>query len=164
MTPPLLYSTNVALKFLIHEKFRKDVHYAWCSEDFDATAYPSYSVKSHLAPTSNPIDIFRELREAVERSDRHCFKINEQKVSFKNLALDWESANEISEDERAEIIHWIDVAPFNDWRPLIYVIPRSLVEARMELVAPEKRSSFGNEYIVPDLRREEFSVIDLLSK
>jgi hypothetical protein len=161
MPPPLLYSTNVALKFLIQERFRKNLHFAWCSEYFDAKHYPPYSIKSHVAPSANPYDIYRELKDAVARNDRHCSKINEQKVTFKNLALEWEAGGEISHAEKEEIIFWTDNAGFNEWRPLIYVIPRSLVELRLELVAPDTRASFGSEYVIRDLRKDEFNIIEI---
>jgi hypothetical protein len=161
MPPPLLYSTNVFLKLLIQERFRGDVHYAWCSESFDSSTLPRYSLSSQVAPSSNPADIYRELKNAVQRKDQHSYKINEQKLSLKKLAIDWEATGEIGSDEKEEIVYRVDNAAFDDWRPLIYIIPRALVLSRIQAVPPNNRASFGPEYIVPDLRRSEFDVIEI---
>lgn len=161
MTPPLLYSTNVFLKLLIQQQFRSDVHYVWCSESFDSTTLPRYSFSSLVAPSSNPADVYRELKEAVRRSDQHCHKINEQKVSLKKLAVDWEAAGEISTDDKDEIVYRVDNASFAEWRPLIYIIPRALVQPRLQVVPAARRASLGPEYIIADLQRGEFDVIEL---
>jgi hypothetical protein len=158
---PLLYSTNVLLKLLIQERFRRDIHYIWCSEHFDSSTLPKYSVSSNIAPSSNPADIYKELKIAVEKNDKHCYKIKEQKLSFKNLALDWETKGEITADDKEEIIYWVDNASFDQWRPLIYITPYELVKSRLQKVPPDKRASMGMEYIIPDLSRDEFGIIEL---
>jgi hypothetical protein len=161
MPGPLLYSTNVFLKLLIQERFRGDIHYAWCSESFDSSALSRYSLSSQVAPSSNPADIYRELKTAVQRKDQHSYKIGEQKLSLKKLAVDWEAAGEISTDDKEEIVYRLDNAAFDDWRPLIYVVPRALVHSRIQAVPPAMRASFGPEYIVTDLQRSEFDIIEL---
>jgi len=161
MSLPLLYSTNVLLKLLIQERFRGDIHYVWCSESFDSQSLARYSLGSHIAPTSNPADIYRELKSAVQRKDQHCYKINEQKGSLKSLAVAWKTNGDISIQEEDEITYMVDNASFDDWRPLIYVIPRALVEPRLQVVPANKRASFGPEYIITDLQRHEFDIIEL---
>jgi len=52
-------------------------------------------------------------------------------------------------------------ATFDDWRPLLYIIPRDLVASRLKVVPIHKRASFGDEFIVEDLKRGEFDVIEL---
>jgi hypothetical protein len=118
-------------------------------------------MNSQVAPSSNPADIYRELRIAVLNKDRHCFKINEQKLSLKNLALKWEANGEIGQLDKAEIVYLVDNASFDDWRPLIYVMPRIGVQNRMQSVPANNRASFGPEYIVSDLARDEFDIIEL---
>lgn len=158
---PLLYSTNVLLKLLIQERFRGDVHYIWCSENFDSGALSKYSFSSNVAPSSNPADIYRELKIAVQKGDQHSHKINEQKLSLKTLAINWEANSEITTDEKDEIIYMVDKASFDQWRPLIYVTPHALVQPRLQIVPPAKRASLGVEYIIPDLKRNEFGIIEL---
>jgi hypothetical protein len=161
MPPPLLYSTNVFLKFLIQQKFRNDEHYVWCSESFDATTGARYSAGSMIAPSSNPAEIYRQLKLDIQNHDRHSYKINAQRASLTSLAIDWETSGAISSDIKAEIVFMVTNATFDDWRPLLYIIPRNLVETRLKAVPIHKRASFGDEFIVEDLRRDEFDVIEL---
>jgi hypothetical protein len=161
--PPqhLLYSTNVFLKLLIQQRYNSDIHYVWFSDCFDSALLSRYSPSSLVAPSSNPADIYRELARAVKLSDRHCHKIHEQKVSLKTLAIDWEAAGEINSNDKEEIFYMIDNATFSEWRPLIYITPRVLVESRLQVVPPNKRASLALEYIVPDLKQDEFDIIEL---
>lgn len=161
MTNPVLYSTNVFLKLLICERYRNDVHYVWCSECFDSKKERKYSHLSKVAPSSNPADIYRELRRDVEGKDLHSAKINAQKAELKALAIKWEIAGEIQPEDKEDIIFKIDTASLEEWSPLIYVIPRAPVQDRLQLVRMKERGAFGNEYIISDLHRSEFDVIEL---
>ena len=158
---PVLYSTNVYLKYAIQRDYRDGVHYVWCSEHFDSTTVSRYACGSMVPPSSNPADIYRELRAAVERSDSHCSKIAEQKASLTTLAIKWEQSGEITTAQKEEIVYMVNNAPFDHWRPLIYVIPRVSVSDRLQLVPIEKRAGFGNEYIIDDLTKPEFELMEL---
>ena len=155
----LLYSTNVYLKFLIHKQYRNNKHYVWCSETFDARKLGAYS-GFPAAPSSDPADIYRRLKEDVSRNDVNSAKISEQKASFKSLAIEWQQKGEISEDQMNEIVYMADEAPFEHWRPLVYVIPRAPVESRLQVVAMARRASFAPEHIIPDLDGSEFDIIE----
>jgi hypothetical protein len=161
MPTPVLYSTNTFLKFHIQERFRKCIHYVWCSESFDNAKLGAYSGASLIAPSSNPAEIYRQLKLDVERADRHSAKIIAQRASLNSLAVDWEANGDITVDEKNEIIYMAKNASFIEWRPLIYVIPRQTVAARLKLVAPDKRASLGLEYIIDDLQRDEFDIIEI---
>lgn len=163
MPSHFLYSTNVFLKLVIQERFRNDVHYVWCSESFNPSKLNPYSIKSMIAPSSSPCDIYNEIKNALTRNDRHSDKINNQKLSFKNLADNWEAGGEITKEQRDEIYYMTENATSNDWRPLIYIIPRAIFDgsSRLKTVAPAKRASFGVEYIIEDLSRTEFDLIEL---
>jgi hypothetical protein len=158
---PLLYSTNPFLKLLIQEKYRKDVHYVWCSEAFDSTKHGQYSSLSLVAPSSDPCAIFKTLRDELARGERHGTKIPQVQASLKALAVQWRDAGDISEDDAEEIIYMTDNATAREWRPLVYVIPRAPVAARLQPVAIAKRASLGPEYVICDLARHEFDVIEL---
>lgn len=161
MSQLLLYSTNVFLKQIIQTQYRKDLHYVWCSEDFDSRVLPGYSPGAMTAPSSNPAEIYEELKREVERPDKHSAKIAAQKLSFLALSVTWHKAGEITKNEKDEIAYMVNTAPITHWRPLLYVIPRSLVVARLQTVPIAKRASFGMEYIIPDLKRSEFDLIEL---
>jgi hypothetical protein len=156
----LLYSTNTYLKFFIQEKFLSDTHYVWCSECFDSKKLSAYLPAARVAPSSNPADIFRELRRDIDGRDRHSYKINSQKATLQKLALDWQAAGQITDPQRDEIIYITQHATFEDWRPLVYVIPTAPVSGRLQLVPIDKRAGFGDEYIIPDLRRSEFDILE----
>lgn len=161
MSSLFLYSTNVYLKLLIQEKYRKDLHYVWCSDCFDSAKLPGYSMGSFLPASSNPADIYRDIKLNFQRTDNHNAKIQEQKASFKSLAVKWQQAGEITKLEEQEIVYLTDTAPANAWRPLIYVISRSLVEPRLQVVPISQRASMAEEFIIPDLARFEFDLVEI---
>jgi hypothetical protein len=54
----------------------------------------------------------------------------------------------------------VNNASFEEWRPLIYVIPRSSMEARLKVVPIHRRTGPTLEYIIEDLKRSEFDIIE----
>ncbi len=158
---PLLYSTNVYLKLLIHEMYFGDIHYVWCSEIFDSQQESRYRASGNIPPSSNPADIYRRLKTDVEGGDKHSPLITEKRASIESMAISSESKECLSEAERDEIIYLSKTADIQLWRPLIYVIPVGLVKTRLELVPPTNRAGIGMEYIIPDLNRDEFDIIEL---
>jgi hypothetical protein len=161
---PVLYSTNPALKLLIQREYRGDLHYVWCSEFFDSRAAPSFSLATLIGRSSNPADIYKELTQDVSPAfDRHSAKITQIKGSLTALASEWFRDGAISEMARDEIIYLLNHAGPHEWRPLLYVIPRTAVASRMKEVPPAQRSGFGREWIVEDLAPGEFDVIEFRS-
>jgi hypothetical protein len=161
MASGMLYSTNVFLKLILQERYAKDRHFVWCSEHYDSQAVSRYALSSQIAPSANPADIFRELKRDVERGDLHSAKITAQKASFIARAHEWEQTKMITALDREDIIYVVEHATSKDWRPLIYVIRRDAVAARLQLVPAKQRAGIGNEYIIPDLARDEFDIIEI---
>ena len=161
MAGHFLYSTNAYIKLVIQKEFRKDLHYVWCSETFDSRRVDPYSIRANVPPTSNPAEIYQQLKGSSSRADAHCPKIREQKLSFKKLAIEWSTTGDITSDERDEIMHLVDIATFPEWRPLLYIIPQGLVADRTSLVARPDRAGSGPEYIVRDMKRSEFDVLEV---
>jgi hypothetical protein len=152
----LLYSTNVYLKHWVQEKYWDGTHYVWCSEHFDNP--PGL----HLPPSANPANIYKRLKDDIAGRDTHSEKIAQQKASLVELATRWSDNGQIKPTDCEEILFKVETAAWEDWKPLIYVIPRALLEARMKPVPIAKRaSSQANEYIISDLHRNEFEVIEL---
>lgn len=162
MGAQLLYSTNVWLKYAIQQKYRKDVHYVWCSELFDSAKASTYSLGSLVPPSSNPADIYRALKRDVQGQDRHSEKIAKQRGTLASLAVEWAAAGEITNDEKEEIVYMVKTASFEMWRPLLYLIARGgdIVPPRLELIAPEKRAGHGPEYVIRDLKGTEFEIVE----
>lgn len=157
----ILYSTNVFLKKHIQCQYHADVHYVWCSENFDSTKLSSYASGALVPPSSNPADIYRELKRDIQRRDTHSAKITEQKATLIRLASEWHNSNAINLNEKDDIIYMVNNATFDEWRPLIYIIPRVGVEDRLQIVPMSKRAGFGNEYIIPNLENSEFNIIEI---
>ena len=77
------------------------------------------------------------------------------------MAADWNADGTITHDQAEEIIYTVENADFSLWRPLLYVIPKGKVETRLQEVPIAKRASLGMEYIVPDLKRDEFDIVEI---
>jgi hypothetical protein len=156
MSDLVLYSTNTFLKFHIQNKYRSEIHYVWCSECFDRNAEDPRGTASLLAPSSNPADIYRDLKRDVSGTDSHSAKITAQKITLSSLALEWAANGDITVEQKEDILYMVEKGPFNLWRPLLYVIPRAPVGPRLQRVPYRRCAGFGNEYIIPDLKRCEF--------
>lgn len=157
----LLYSTNVYLKYHIQREYRGGSHFAWCSETFDSSKAGAYTKVALVPPSANPADIYRDLAKAVKMQDTHNAKITSQKATLTTLALGWATNGEITDDQKDEIIYMVERAGFEMWRPMLYIVPRTAsIEARWRAVPMAKRAGFGPEYIIEDLREDEFDVIE----
>jgi len=163
MSSPLLYSTNPYMKYYIYENYKCGQHYAWFSENFDSDTLGSYAPGSMVPATSNPKDIYLDLKKAVEKTDGHNAKILAQISGLTALATTWERAGEITADQKIDIMYIVNEGKyFNYWRPLLYVVPRDLIHpSRMKHVPMSKSAGLGNEYIIEDLGKEEFGIIEL---
>ena len=158
--PSLLYSTNAFIKLYVNEQFRGDVHYVWCSETFDAAVKDKYSAKAVGAISSSPCGIYRRLREDVGSNDLHSDKIAAGRASLTALAMKWAADGSITEQQRQDMIYVVSNAAVSYWRPLLFVIPASNLGPRLKLVPAEKRASIAPEYIVEDLKRNEFDILE----
>ena len=161
MAQHLLYATVTLMKSRIQRDYRNDIHYVWCSEHFDATKLSTYAPGSRTAHRADPITVYRELAKDVATGDLHSAKIASQRASLKKLAIEWAAGGEITKDEKEEIVYMVDHARIQEWRPLLYLIPRNRVADRLELVPMDKRASGKEEYIIRDLQRSEFEIIEL---
>jgi hypothetical protein len=152
---PVFYSTNTWLKYSIQREYRKGVHYVWCGESFDGdnSVFP-------VPRASSPGEIYRELLKDVQTRDRHSAKIAAQRATLLSLATEWASNGELSPRELEEVAHMVKTAEHYFWRPVIFIIPRSLMGARAQLVPIEKRGGFAPEYVIPDLKEGEFDAIE----
>jgi hypothetical protein len=161
MAAGLLYSTNVFLKLHIQRTYQQDVHHIWCSENFDSAALARYAPGAGVPPSSNPADIYRRLKEAVRKSDTHDEKIAAQKASLLTLAVKWADAGSITQEQRADIVYRVNSAPFEHWRPLIYVVPTQGIHPnRLTQVPANQCAGLGPEFIIRDLQGNEFDIIE----
>lgn len=159
--PLLLWSTNTALKFKIQERFRDGKHHVWCSQTFDGKAVGKYAIGRDQAISSDPLAIYKDLRDAVDSSDSHNAKIASQIKVLTALAVQWAADGQISDRNRDEIIAIVSKAVITDWKPLIFVIPYATVASRVKEVPRAKRASHEPEFIVEDLASTEFEIIEV---
>lgn len=158
-SPLLLYSTNTYLKYFIQQTYL-DSHHVWCSPTFEAHTRDRYSAGAGQPASSDPCSIYRDLCRCVANPDDHDPKINSQRSTLMSLAVTWEASGAISSTDRDDIIATVQAAKFRDWRPLIYLIPYAGVAPRVQIVDRQRRASHEFEYIVPDLKRSEFEIIE----
>ncbi len=159
----LLYSTNAWISWYLNRNFNNDTHYVWCSPVFDGRTAGGFDPASLVAPSSNPAEIWHQLRRDSEKHDRHSDKIAGLGKTWKALAAQWAVDGRITADDRDEMIEIVDKASFDLWRPLIYIVPIDgvLPESRIERVKWGERAALGPEYRIRDLKGGEFDIMEI---
>lgn len=155
----LLYSTNPWIAHEISERYLNGNHVVWCNEDFNPAKFGEPS-----APSSTPKAIFESLKNDVFHEDEHSFLINNYKKTFRKLAKTWYLGDKITEQQRDDIMFEMKSGSWKIWRPVLYLIPRSIIkDERLELAQRNKRASIGLEFKIHDLHTSEFEIIEGLS-
>ena len=75
------------------------------------------------------------------------------------MSVQWKADGRIDDDAEQEIMFLLDRADIGQWRPLIYIIQRDKVAARLKPVTLSSRASVEMEYMLEDLQPHEFDVI-----
>ncbi len=157
----IFYSTNSYLAYQINENFYNGIHFVWCSPVFDSSALAKFDIRKNIPPSSNPYKIYLSLKEDVENNDLHSSKIDSNKKGIKAGASIMLNKGLISEHEFAMIIRTVDTSSLKDYRPVLYLIPKTLVNQKLEVVdVDEKANPLSVEYRILDLTREEFEIIE----
>lgn len=164
MAGPVLYSTNPWYAHEISKKYRGGRHFVWCSEYYDPKTAPAGSAASLIAPSSSPKGIFDALWGDCEREERHSALIGGYRKKLRRLATEWLTDRSISQEQRAEIVATVKSTSWLIWRPLLYVIPRTPIEAAGRLISVPHRVRAGNgpELQITDLMSDEFDIITTL--
>jgi hypothetical protein len=156
---PILYSTNTWLAYMIAQRYYKSEHYVWCTPFFDPRR--SGGRDAAVPPTSSPFEVYCSLAEEVARRDRHSRKIEENRVGILRGANAKKQAGVIDEVQEKDIVSIVDQAEIPDFRPLMYVIPYSVVVDRMrEPPLEDKAHPLSAEYVIDQLPRDLFDVIE----
>lgn len=158
---PVLYSTNPWFATDIAERYRDGVYFAWVCECYDASTALAGSTAALIAPSSNPRRIYRLLSEECAGEEGHSPTIKGHKKTFTRLAKEWLADGSLTKDQYDEILASIRAPSWRIWRPVLYVIPRAPVAHRLVEVRRPGRAGFGPELQIPDLRRDEFDIIEL---
>ena len=143
---------------MIAEHFYRHDHYVWCTPYFD----PRQNGRdTAVPPTSSPFEMYQALSEEVRRGDEHSSKIAENKVGILRGASAKRRARVITSDQEKQIGAIVKKAQIRDFRPLLYVIPFSLVVNRLREPPPEdKAHPLSAEYVIDNLPRNSFDVIE----
>jgi hypothetical protein len=156
--PILLYSANTWLAYAIGEHYYGGYHYVWCTPYFDPSGVPS--INYAVPPSSSPIEIYRGLRNDVTKGDRHSSKISANKAGIVAGVDARRKACEITEEAAKEIVAILEDAELRDFRPVLFVIPFSLVR---DMVVPvpvgQRAHPLSAEFIIPRLPRNCFDAI-----
>lgn len=161
MPSPFLYSVSTVFSVQVANRYRGGVFYAWCSEAFSAGQQPGQAPAAMVAPSSDPSVIYEQLHRAVVKEDRHDARMKSYRRTFKRLADDWFSRGEITKYQRDELVTNCQQNSFRMWSPLLFIISRDLVEARLKKVPATKRAGPGDEFIIADMTSSEFDIIEL---
>ena len=159
--PVLLYSANTWLAYTISQDYYNEKHYVWCNR-YPNSRWLPFGIDP-LPPSSSPGDIYLAIREDVRARDKHSAKIEQNKTGIRAGAEAKFAQGIITKEQVAEINKLVGTADFRDFRPLLYIIPYELVASRIEVVDIDRRASlYHPEYLITDLPRAEFEVIELL--
>lgn len=147
----LLYSTCTTLAYKIAKEYYQNVHYVWCTESFDAAVQPG---------TSNPRTLCTRYLEQIIKNDNHATEINNNKAGILKGAAEKLKQGVISVEQYEEIRIRVAYAPNDEFYPVIYLINKKAVKKRLNVVkASDAASEYSIEYIIPDLKANEFELI-----
>ncbi|MBQ3166501.1 MAG: hypothetical protein IJC01_04100 [Clostridia bacterium] len=164
MEPILLYSINSRLAYNINKRYYKK-HYVWCATKFNTNDNP---VADRNNPdSSNPFEILKTFNEEIKKvlKDLHHtphFLIERLNGVLYGLEINRDClGEELCKDLSENIKQQRDNNTiWQQLKPVIYVIPYSLVKDRITPVPPSKTAGIlSEEYILTDLKDEEFDVI-----
>ena len=158
--PLFLWSTNPHMKFWIQQRYSGGSHYVWCSPAFAGASLNRYAIGAGQSGSSDPCTIYRQLHKAVTDGDGGDMRIAKWKKDMTARAVEWVAQERISVKDSEEIAAIIEQSHFNEWRPLVYVIPFSNVSGRVKLVDRHLRASREPEYVIEDLMDGEFEIIE----
>ena len=156
----IYYSSNNWLSYRICQQYYGQQHYAWCAPYFDAGS--KLSTHNSVPPSSNPRDIYWNLKHDVDRLDLHSTKIAEIRRGIQKGAAINLKAGTIDQIQYREILDIVRQSQLQDFAPLMFVIPHHKVAALLVPVAIKLRAHpLSEEYIISSLPRDLFDAFEL---
>lgn len=148
---PLLYSVGTQLAYKIARQYYKNVHYVWCTTEFNSPRQP---------PTSNPSKICKRYLEQITTGDRHTKEIENNMAGILRGAKAKFDIGIIDKRAYNEIRNMVSAAEYESFFPMLYIIESRKVRNRCEEVPIKDRASDkAVEYKIVDLRENEFEII-----
>lgn len=148
---PLLYSVGTQLAYKIERNYYNDIHYVWCTTDFNDLRQP---------PTSNPSKICKRYLELISTGDRHAVEINNNISGILRGAKAKYDSRVISKKEYNKIKTLVSAARYDAFYPVIYIIQSDKVKDRcIEVTAADRASDSAVEYRIEDMKPGEFEIV-----
>ncbi len=148
---PILYSIGTHLAYKIAKRYYRNVHYVWCTTEFNSPKQP---------PTSNPSNICKRYLEQITTGDRHTREIENNITGILKGARAKLDSGIINEKEYNEIRSIVSVAEYEAFFPMLYIIRSNDVKNKCKEVSIENKASDNAiEYKIEDLRENEFEAI-----
>ena len=155
---PFLYSVGTQLAYKIAKRYYKNIHYVWCTTEFNSSKQP---------PTSNPATICKRYLEQITTGDRHTKEIENNIAGILKGAKAKLNRGVISKKEYNEIRSIVSAAEYEAFFPILYIVESKKIKDRyVEVVVEERASDDAVEYKIEDLKENEFEIIsfkDILS-
>lgn len=155
---PFLYSVGTQLAYKIAKRYYKNIHYVWCTTEFNSSKQP---------PTSNPATICKRYLEQITTGDRHAKEIENNIAGILKGAKAKLNDGVIGKKEYNEIRSIVSAAEYEAFFPILYIVESIKVKDRyVEVVVGERASDDAVEYKIEDLQENEFEIIsfkDILS-
>jgi len=159
----ILYSTNTFLAFTISEKYFKGRHYFWCAPCFDPRT--ESSLNASLPPTASPAEIYEAIWSDVTRGDLHSPRIAQNRLGIIAGATQHKHKGTISLDSYSEIVEIVHAAAIPDFRPLLFLAPRTQLKRFIKAAPIAARAHpLSSEYIAEGVPRDHFDVIELIGR
>lgn len=154
---PVLYSAMTAVAFNINTRYYGGLHYMWCTpyfgSDFES---PHFTVP----PSSSPLEIYNTFKKEIDGADLHNSKIKLNRIGIRKGADAMLKLGKISEEAHGEILAISKIAPMQQFRPLLCIIPRIEAVPYYQKVDVRSRANpLSHEYIVSNLPQSAFDVI-----
>lgn len=155
---PFLYSVGTQLAYKIAKRYYKNIHYVWCTTEFNSSKQP---------PTSNPATICKRYLEQITTGDRHTKEIENNIAGILKGGKAKLNSGVISKKEYNEIRSIVSAAEYEAFFPILYIVESKKIKDRyVEVVVEERASDDAVEYKIEDLKENEFEIIsfkDILS-
>jgi hypothetical protein len=156
----LYYSCCTWLAYQICQRYYGGHHYVWCTPFYDPTSRLSPS--NSVPPTSNPREIYWNLKKEIEAADLHSAKISQNRSGLQRGADVKLAAGIINASQHKEILEIAAAAQPIDFKPLLFVIPGPPIQPLLKSVPVKDRASLlSEEYIIESLPRDLFDAVEL---
>jgi len=156
----IYYSTNCVLTKQITEEFLDSKFYVWCSPVYNPETLDIYDIRRKIPVSSNPSKIYQRLKEDSSPGDMHSLLIRGIKNTLANVLGDKFLNDDITAAEYERGTFMIEHATFDEFHPLLYLIPSEKVKGKInEVNVTLIANPTGKEYKIENLLPEEFEII-----